>query len=238
MGQAASRDVARAITSLLSEQSDVRMVFAAAPSQSEMLEALAAAPGIDWGRVTAFHMDEYVGLPDDSPQRFASWLRHALFDRCPFGRVHTIDPSDDLDECVRGYAELLDQAPIDIVCLGIGTNGHLAFNDPHVSDLGDPRDVAVVPLDEINRLQQVEDGCFEKIEDVPQTAITLTIPMLLSAKRMFCVVPGAAKRQAVWRTFHDPVSASCPSTVLRMHRSCRMYLDLDSDPERGVAPRG
>src|SRR5690606_22588928 len=134
---------------------------------------LVAADGIDWARVTAFHMDEYLGLPAGAPERFALWLREAIFDRLPFAAVHLIEPGDDPDATAAQYAELLAQAPVDLVCLGIGQNGHLAFNDPPVADLDDPLDVKVVTLDHACRQQQVDDECFATLEEVPHRAITL-----------------------------------------------------------------
>jgi glucosamine-6-phosphate deaminase len=230
MGRAAAADVARELRERLSRQAQARMIFAAAPSQGEMLAALAEEPGLDWRRVVAFHMDEYIGLPPDAPQRFALWLRRHLFERVPFGAVHLIEPEPDPEACAKAYAALLDEAPIDIVCLGIGVNGHLAFNDPPVANFDDPLDVKIVELDEVCRHQQVDDGCFPRFSEVPTHAITLTIPRLLRARKLFCVVPGPAKRDAVRRTLQDAPGPACPGTALRAHSDCTLYLDKDSAP--------
>ena len=179
MGVAAARDVAAAMREKIAAGRLVRMIFAAAPSQQDMLDALIREGGVDWSRVVAFHMDDYIGLPSSAPQLFANWLKERLFDRVKLGATHLIDASGDPDRAALRYAELLNDAPIDIVCLGIGVNGHLAFNDPPVADLNDPLDVKIVELDDICRQQQVDDGCFPGFSDVPQTAITLTIPRLL-----------------------------------------------------------
>jgi glucosamine-6-phosphate deaminase len=227
MGEAAAADVAAELRARLADQDSVRMIFAAAPSQSDMLDRLVAAPDIDWTRVTAFHMDEYLGLPPDDPARFANWLDRAIFTRVPFAEVHRIDP----DAGVAGYAKLLAEAPIDLVCLGIGQNGHLAFNDPPVADLDDPEDVKVVELDRTCRQQQVDDGAFPAFDDVPTHAVTLTVPRLLDARRLFCVVPGAAKRHAVDRALHAPISAADPATALRTHPDVTLYLDAEADPD-------
>ncbi|MCC3373608.1 glucosamine-6-phosphate deaminase [Cohnella sp. REN36] len=228
LGQAAGRAVAARIQDLLGQQAHVRMIFAAAPSQNELLDQLVRDWTIDWSRVTAFHMDEYIGLPADAPQSFSRFLRERLFDRVNFRDVHTIDPSNDRRrECDR-YGGLLREAPIDIVCLGIGENGHLAFNDPPVADFRDPASVKVVELDEVCRRQQVNDGCFARLQEVPTHAITLTIPTLLSASHLFCVVPGPSKRQAVTATLQDPIGAACPSTILRTHPDCTLYVDRDA----------
>jgi glucosamine-6-phosphate deaminase len=230
MGRRAAEDIASELRRRLETQPGVRMIFAAAPSQSEMLAALVAAPGIDWKRVTAFHMDEYLGLAPDAPQRFGLWLRRNLFDRLPFAAVELLDPGDDPEASAAAYAAKLAAAPIDIVCCGIGANGHLAFNDPP-ADLNDPADVKVVELDPACRQQQVDDRCFERIEDVPTHALTLTIPRLLNAERIFCCVPGALKKTAVRRTLHDPISGAVPATALRTHPDWTLYLDRDSASE-------
>ena len=231
MGEQAAHDIAVAIRARLAGAAGMRMIFAAAPSQADMLEALVAEPGIDWRRVTAFHMDEYIGLPANAPQRFASWLRERLFDRVPFAAVHPILPEGDPHAAAARYAAQLDAAPIDIVCLGIGVNGHIAFNDPPVADFADARDVKIVNLDEICRQQQVDDDCFPNLAAVPEQALTLTIPRLLRADRLFCVVPGARKRAAVASALHGPVSTDCPASVLRRHPDCALYLDAESDPD-------
>ncbi len=232
MGRAAASEIAACLRGLLSVGRSVRMVFAAAPSQQEMLDALVEETGIDWSRVTAFHMDEYVGLAPDAPQRFGAWLGRAIFDRLPFAAVHLIRPErfPSPDACARDYAARLAEGPIDLVCLGIGENGHIAFNDPPVADFRDPLAVKVVELDAICRQQQVDDACFPRLADVPTHALTLTVPRLLDCDRMVCVVPGPAKREAVRRTLFDPPGEACPATALRAHPRCTLYLDAQSDP--------
>jgi glucosamine-6-phosphate deaminase len=234
MGRAAADDVADELRRRLASQPGVRMVFAAAPSQSDMLEHLVAADGVDWSRVTAFHMDEYLGLPEGAPERFAEWLRAAVFDRLPFAAVHTLEPGDDPEADAAAYAALLAEAPIDVVCCGIGQNGHLAFNDPPVADLDDPLDVKVVELDDACRRQQVDDDCFARLEDVPRRALTLTIPRLLRADRIVCVVPGESKRDAVVASLTAPVSAANPATALRTHPDVTLYVDAGSAPPPDV----
>lgn len=234
MGAAAAADVAAELRRRLAAQAGVRVVFAAAPSQQEMLDHLLLADGIDWSRVTAFHMDEYLGLPDRAPERFAEWLRAAVFDRLPFAAVHTIDPGADPEATAARYASLLGEAPIDVVCCGIGQNGHLAFNDPPVADFDDPLDVKVVELDDACRQQQVDDECFARLADVPRRAVTLTIPRLLRADRIFCVVPGALKREAVENALTAPLSPAHPATALRTHPDVTLYLDGESAPPPDV----
>lgn len=206
------------------------MIFAAAPSQGDMLDALVAEPGIDWSRVTAFHMDEYIGLSPQAPERFAHWLDERVFSRLPFGRVERIVPEPDPQAQARAYALMLAEAPIDIVCLGVGLNGHIAFNDPPVADFNDPLNVKIVELDAVCRQQQVDDKCFARFEDVPELAITLTIPCLLRAEALYCVVPGRLKRNAVKAMLEGPIDTACPASILRLQPHCRLYLDKESDP--------
>jgi glucosamine-6-phosphate deaminase len=227
LGERAAEDIAAELRLRLKQQQGVRIIFAAAPSQAEMLAALVAAPGIDWSRVTAFHMDEYLGLPPNAPERFGLWLHRHIFDRLPFAAVNLITPGSDADQAAADYAARLRQAPIDIVCCGIGANGHLAFNDPPV-DFNDPQDVKVVLLDQVCRQQQVDDDCFSSIDDVPKQAITLTIPRLLAADRLFCCVPGLLKKDAVRRTLEGPLDPACPASALRLHPDWKLYLDTES----------
>ena len=230
MAVASAAAIADAVRDVLARQPAARMIFAAAPSQAEMLAALSVAEGIDWRRVTAFHMDEYVGLAPAAPERFATWLDGNLFERVPFAAVHRIVPEPDPAKAAQNYAAALAAAPIDIVCLGIGVNGHIAFNDPPVADFNDPSDVKIVVLDDICRQQQVDDKCFARFEDVPETAVTLTIPRLLRAGRLFCVVPGGSKRDAVRDALYGPVTTACPASILRQ-TDCILYLDQESDPD-------
>jgi len=161
MGKAAAKDAAAQIQQLLNTEAFVNIIFAAAPSQNEMLFHLSSNADIDWSRVNAFHMDEYVGLSENAPQRFGHFLEQAIFGKQSFHTVHYINGNadDPLAECSR-YAALLDAHPVDLVCMGIGENTHIAFNDPHVADLNDPLMVKLVDLDEVSRMQQVHDGCF------------------------------------------------------------------------------
>lgn len=229
MGEAAARDIKACILSLLEKKESIRMIFAAAPSQNEVLAALANDKEIPWERVDAFHMDEYIGLDAEAPQGFGNFLNRAIFGVAPFRSVSYIDiTADDAErECER-YAALLCAAPIDIVVMGIGENGHIAFNDPPVADFNDPKAVKPVVLDEICRQQQVNDGCFPSIDRVPTHAITLTCPTLASAEYLFCIVPAPTKAEAVYHTLHDEISEKCPATILRTHENAVLYLDGDS----------
>lgn len=228
MGRVASEDIENAICQVVEEKGFCNVIFAAAPSQNEVLAELSASKKVNWSKVNAYHMDEYIGLEADAPQGFANFLRAALFDKVPFGSVNCLDCTGNaVSECER-YSKLLVENPADIVCMGIGENGHIAFNDPHEADFEDSEMVKVVTLDETCRMQQVHDGCFETLEQVPKQALTLTIPALTRPKRIFCVVPAAAKAAAVERTINGPVDVSCPASILRKHENAVLYLDLDS----------
>ncbi len=233
LGMAAGRKVGAQLATVLERQAQARAIFAAAPSQNEFLKALAEFDGIDWSRVSVFHMDEYLGLPADAPQCFGRFLSEQLFDRVHPGEVHLIRDEDTPEEECWRYGRLLAAAPIDIVCLGIGENGHIAFNDPPVADFNDPALVKMVELDLASREQQVHDGCFSALEHVPTHALTVTIPTLLSGRSLFCMVPGAAKREAVRGVLYGPVTTTCPASALRTHPDCTLYLETDSYPPSG-----
>ena len=229
MGAAAASDVKAAILRLLSEKETINMIFAAAPSQNEVLANLANDKEIPWGRVNAFHMDEYIGLDKDAPQGFGNFLNKAIFGIAPFKSVNYIDISapDADEECAR-YSDLLREYPVDIVVLGIGENGHIAFNDPPFADFNDDKLVKSVKLDEVCRNQQVNDGCFATIDDVPTHALTLTVPALMSGKELYCIVPAGTKANAVKETLYGEITPACPASVLRTHKCATLYLDPDS----------
>lgn len=229
MGQAAARRAAEKMRQLLGRQDTVNVAFAAAPSQNEFLEALMTAPDIDWQRVRAFHLDEYLGLDGDAPQRFAVFLDDHVFRKADFREVHYLrGDTDSPEEEVRRYADLLRKYPLDIAFIGIGENGHIAFNDPPVADFADPHLVKIVSLDEKCRRQQVNDGCFPSIDKVPKEALTLTIPAVMSAKFIYCMVPGKTKTEAVKETIEGQIGTHCPATILRRHKAAILYLDQDS----------
>ena len=229
MGAGAATDVGDKINDLLAHKEFVNIIFAAAPSQNEFLYHLSKRQDICWSRVNAFHMDEYIGLQKDSRERFGNFLKEKLFDKVLFHAIYYIngDVSDIEAEC-DGYASLLIQNPPDIVCMGIGVNTHIAFNDPHVADFHDPQLVKKVELDHVCRQQQVDDGCFDHLNKVPTFAITLTVPALMKANYIYCIVPGSNKSNAVYHTINSEMNERYPSTALRKHLNATMYVDLDS----------
>jgi glucosamine-6-phosphate deaminase len=228
MGKYAAEEVANRIKVLLNGKEEIRMVFAAAPSQNEFLSEFVKM-NLEWDRIVAFHMDEYLGLNDDAEQLFSRYLTNNIFSKVNFKKVNLLksNAKDPKKECNR-YSSLLSEKPIDIVCMGIGENGHIAFNDPPVADFNDEEKVKIVELDAECRQQQVNDGCFSTFDQVPKTAITLTVPMLLSASHLSIVVPGERKANAVYKTLYSEISTSCPSTILRKHSNAILYLDTDS----------
>lgn len=227
MGLGAASDAVEYLKNLMAEQEFVNIIFAAAPSQNEFLAAMAESD-VDWSRVNAFHMDEYIGLPSDASQGFGNFLRRAIFDKVPFNSVNYINGQNVPEETLKQYKKLLEENPVDVVFMGIGENGHIAFNDPHVADFNDPEVIKVVDLDEKCRMQQVNDGCFTCLDEVPTHAFTLTVPTLMAAKRRFCVVPASTKAHAVYNTINGVVSEVCPASILRMSEGTTLYLDNDS----------
>jgi glucosamine-6-phosphate deaminase len=225
-GAAAAAAVANAIGSLLARDGKASVIFASAPSQNEFLAALRGAPGIDWTKVTAFHLDEYAGIPSGHPASFRRFLVDRLFAHVRVAAFHGLDgEAPDLGaECER-YASLLRAHPPSLAILGIGENGHLAFIDPPFCDFAEPRDVRVVELDGPCRAQQVHDGCFARIEEVPRTALSLTVPFLMRVPRAVAIVPGPAKRAAVTAAVTGPVTTACPASILRRHRDATLFLD-------------
>src|SRR5690349_2353962 len=216
MGAEAAHNVADKINDLLTKQDFVNIIFAAAPSQNEFLYFLSQRQNVTWNRINAFHMDEYIGLNEESAQRFGNFLKEKIFDKVSLHGIYYIEgnaPNIKV-ECER-YAALLIQHRPDIVCMGIGVNTHIAFNDPHVADFNDPQLVKKIELDEVSRQQQVDDGCFDQLTEVPIAAITLTIPALMNADHIYCIVPGIHKSKAIFHTLTSEVNEKYPSTILR-----------------------
>ena len=228
LGRQAAAEVAGAINELLETRPEISIIFASAPSQNEFLEAL-GQEAIPWERITAFNMDEYVGIDPQAPQGFGAFLKRSLYDRVPLKQVHLFDcqAADPEQECLR-YGALLEAAKPELCIYGVGENGHLAFNDPPVADFDDPKIVKLVELDPVCRQQQVNDGCFAALDQVPTHALTLTIPALVSAERLFCMVPAATKADAVGKTVLGEIRETLPATILRLHPQATLYIDRDS----------
>lgn len=228
MGLSAAMDAADVLLRAIRDRGVARVVFASAPSQKEMLSALAGRDDLDWSRIEAFHMDEYVGLPATAPQSFGRWLNDHFFCHVADGDLTAIDPEVPPEVEAQRYGALVMSEPLDLVCLGIGENGHLAFNEPGQARLDDDRAACVVTLDPVTRRQQVADGQFSDIGLVPTTAITLTVPALLSARYVVGTVPGLSKANAVASALDGPIGTDCPASFLRTHAAVRLHLDQAS----------
>ncbi len=226
MGQTAALEIKERFAKMLCEKEEINVIFAAAPSQNDVLLSLVNDKSIEWNRINAYHMDEYIGLSADAPQGFGNFLKEHIFGLVPFKSVNYIDctASDPEKESER-YGKLLSENPTDVVVMGIGENGHIAFNDPPVADFNDERIVKPVKLDEICRNQQVNDGCFKSIDDVPTHALTLTVPTLVKAPYLFCIVPASTKAKAVYETLNGTVDEHCPASILRLQDNAILYLD-------------
>jgi glucosamine-6-phosphate deaminase len=228
LARAAADSVANTIRTAIKQQGHARVIFATGNSQLRTLSHLIQQRDIDWTKVTAFHLDEYIGLSITHPASFRHYLQARLFSQLPFAQVHLLngEAPDPQVECER-YSALLQEAPIDLACAGIGENGHLAFNDPP-ADFTTSALVHVVTLDTACRLQQVGEGHFPTLDDVPKQALSLTVPAILAARQIACIVPEARKAEPVRRTLREPVSQDCPASILRSHPGCHLFLDRDS----------
>lgn len=228
MGKAAAQDAAARIRSIIQRKGEANVVFAAAPSQNELLENL-LKEDVDWSKVRGFHQDEYVGISPEEPAGFGNFLRRAIFDKVQFLELHyLLCSAQEAQSKCRQYADLLKKHPIDLIFLGIGENGHLAFNDPSVADFSDPEQVKIVKLDTVCRQQQVNDGCFATLEQVPQQAMTMTMSFLMAVPEAICVVPSCRKANAVYHALRGPVTTACPASILRRHPNAALYLDAAS----------
>lgn len=226
LGKVAAADAREYLNSLAKEKEEINTIFAAAPSQNEFLAELAASSDISWQKVRAFHMDEYIGLSPEAPQRFANYLNEHIFSLVPLKEVNYL--ACEKEGAMEEYGRKLLDYPTDACFMGVGENGHVAFNDPAVAELFDPSVIKAVSLDDKCRMQQVHDGCFARFEEVPETAVTLTVPTLLRSARLFCMVPGKTKAEAVRAMLYDPIDMTCPASALRLHKNATLYLDTDS----------
>lgn len=229
LGLASGRAASAIIRAAIDQEGSAAVVFAAALSQNEFLAQLRADSSIDWRRVTAFYLDEYAGLPASHPASFRRFLRERLLDHVPLAAFHELaGDAPDLEAEADRYQRLLAEQPPVLVALGIGENGHLAFIDPGECDFHDTREVRVVNLDDVCRRQQVHDGAFQHVEDVPRCALSLTVPFFLRTPHAVVTVPGAAKSQAVRDALEGPIDPRCPASALRRHLSASLFLDRDA----------
>jgi len=229
MGESAAAFTADVLKRALAEKGSARMISATGNSQLAFVDALKKVEGIDWKNVTVFHMDEYLGISSDHPASFRRWIRERMEEAFSPKEVHYLNgEAEDPEAEAKRYEKLLKEAPIDLVCMGIGENGHIAFNDPPVADFEDPVFVKVVELDEACRNQQVGEGHFPTMADVPTHALSLTIPALLAPAALQVFVPDLRKAEAVKNTIEGPIETSCPASILRTSDKARLFLDTES----------
>ena len=231
-GVAAAQAAAKALTELGAARESVGVIFATGASQIETLRALTRIGQIPWDRVHGFHMDDYIGLPVDHPASFGAYLREKLTRLVPMKEFLEIDGNaPDPEQTCRDYAKALRAADPQVCLLGIGENGHLAFNDPEEANFNDPEDVKIVHLDQVCREQQAAEGWFKTSAEIPARAITLTMPCLFRVPKLIISVSGKRKAHVMRRTQQDPISTACPSTILRTHPDATVYLDEDAAAE-------
>jgi len=234
LGKAAAVQGVEAIRRAITQHGNARIIGASAASQFEFLEALTTAPGIDWKKVELFHLDEYIGLPMTHPASFCKFLQDRLIAKTGIINFHLLNGEQDPEEVIAHTNEAIRVAPIDVAFVGIGENGHLAFNDPP-ADLDTEEPYIVVDLDEACRQQQVGEGWFPNLETVPKRAISMSVRQVLRAKEILAIVPGPQKAQAIKACFDGPVSPMAPSSILRTHANVTVYLDMDSSAQLSPA---
>ncbi len=235
LGRSAASTVADLMRRVIQEKGRVRMVFASAMSQVDFLKYLGEEKDIDWSKVSAFHLDDYVDFPSDHPQSFSRFLIDRLFNRTPGVDFYPVDSeaADPEAEC-RRYAALLDTAPIDIMILGIGESGHLAFIDPPYCDFADPETFKLTELDEQSRVQMIHDGCFETLDEVPSRAYTMTIPACLSGEFTIIIVPTKLKANTIKAVIEGPVACEVPASILKTKENAWLLIDRDSASKLSV----
>lgn len=225
LGEAAAISVAEILNQAITQNGFANLILATGASQFEFLKNL-QQQSIDWQKVTVFHLDEYKDLPDTHPASFRKYLKERILNHVKPGNLYLLNgDAEDLETEISNYEELLRNHPIDVACIGIGENGHIAFNDPPVADFNDPKLVKIVELDEACKRQQFNEGWFASMEAVPKYALTQTIPAIMRCKKISCVVPDQRKAEAVFNTINAEISTSCPATILRTHPDTILYID-------------
>jgi glucosamine-6-phosphate deaminase len=229
LARSAAAKSAELIGHAITQSGEARILVSTGNSQVEFISALALRSDIEWASVDVFHLDEYVGMPDTDPASFRRWIKIHLSDRVHPRTTHYLaGDAPDLEAELDRYSQLLREAPIDVAFVGIGENGHIAFNDPHIADFHDPKIVKRVDLDEQCRMQQVGEGHFPILEAAPREAVTVTCPALMSANAWISCVPDLRKAAAVQAALEGPVSPACPASLIQTHPNAYLYLDLPS----------
>jgi glucosamine-6-phosphate deaminase len=226
-GAAAAKHAAKSLQAALAKSETARIIAATGASQLDFLQFLTATPGIDWPRVEMFHLDEYIGLPVEHPASFRKYLMERFVRKTGIRRYHLLDGEQDPTEVVRAVGKELASAPIDVAFVGIGENGHLAFNDPP-ADFETEEPYLIVELDQACRTQQVNEGWFNSIPEVPARAISMSVKQILKSREIIAVVPGAQKARAVKACLEGEISPLAPASILRTHPNTTIYLDTES----------
>jgi glucosamine-6-phosphate deaminase len=237
MGRAAARHAGRVMNEAIASRGEARIIAATGASQFDFLDALTASPDVDWQAVEMFHLDEYVGLPIDHPASFRRYLLERLIDRTSIPRFHFLDAEQDAAGAAARVGRALSSAPIDVAFVGIGENGHLAFNDPPANFETDEPYI-IVTLDAACRRQQAGEGWFASVDDVPPQAVSMSIRQIMKSKEIVCVVPDARKADAVKATIEGQISPEVPASILRSHPNATLYLDRDAAARLAPASRG
>ncbi len=228
MGVAAAEFVKQKLTLAIKEKNAANMILATGASQFSFLEALQQKE-IDWQKITVFHLDEYKGISDRHPASFRKYLKDRILNNVSPKKIYFLNgDAENIEQEMEGYSAELKKHPIDVACIGIGENGHIAFNDPPIADFDDPKLVKLAVLDEVCRRQQLGEGWFPTLEDVPREALTLTIPAIMGCKVISCVVPDERKAEAIHHTLFHPIGTNCPASILRTHSNARLFLDTKS----------
>lgn len=228
LGAAAAKNVAELLSTAITQKGYANIILATGASQFQFLNHL-QQHSVDWKKINVFHLDEYLGLPETHPASFRKYLKERILENVqPKQIYYIIGDAPETDAEVARYEKLLQEHPIDVACIGIGENGHIAFNDPPVADFNDRHLVKVVELDKTARKQQLGEGWFPTFGDVPTHAITLTIPAIMNSKAISCAVPEQRKAEAVYNTLNAEISTDCPATILRTHSNAILYLDENS----------
>ncbi len=230
-GEAAAEFVHERLVEAVESRGTANLILATGTSQFAFLEALQRKP-LDWKTITVFHLDEYRGLSADHPASFRRYLRERILDQVRPKLIYFIEgDAAHMEKMLAEYEALLTTHPIDVACIGIGENGHIAFNDPPVADFNDPRLIKIVQLDDACRRQQLGEGWFPTLDDVPKEAVSLTIPAIMRCKTISCVVPEERKARAVYNALFGDISTACPASILRTHPNARLFLDLPAAAE-------
>lgn len=229
VGKRAAYFVVEKLTKAIEKKGSTNLILATGTSQFAFLQALEKIEDLNWQKISVFHLDEYKDMSDQHPASFRKYLRERILDKVQPAKLYFIEGNaEDISAELQRYENLLKTHPVDVACIGIGENGHIAFNDPAVANFNDPKLIKVVELDERSRRQQLHEGWFKTLDEVPTHALSLTIPAIMNCKTISCVVPSKRKAEAVYNTLYGPIDTTCPASILRTHPDAYLFLDRNS----------